>query len=184
MTKLTNDLILKTAAELVEQKGATDVTLSDVGIALGTSHAAIYKHFKNKRDLWTSLSLYWLDQVLIDILPFNTDHYASKKEIAHDWLWKFANGKMQAYWHNPQMFKLYTDYIENDPVVLERHLNDLYQSLAKALKIRDMARIRALIQAFACFTTPAFSSTWGPESRQQFEAIWQLIAPSFNETED
>ena len=180
MTKLTNELILNTAADLVEQKGATDVTLSDVGNALGTSHAAIYKHFKNKQDMWTSLSLHWLEEVLASIFPFDTSGYDSKKQIAHDWLWELANGKMQAYRRDPQMFKLYTDYIDGDKAVLEIHLNDLSASLALALDEPDTKRVQALIQAFASFTTPSFADTWGPQSQQQFEAIWRLVAPSFD----
>ncbi|PWG00414.1 TetR/AcrR family transcriptional regulator [Levilactobacillus bambusae] len=179
MTKLTNTLILDTAAQLVEQHGAADVTLADVGEALGTSRAALYKHFKNKQDLWTSLSLYWLDQVLAVIFPFDTSGYSSQADIAHDWLWALANAKIQTNQNDPQMFKLYTDYIDGNPEVLAIHLQDLTSSLAAALKTDDLIHVQALLQAFTYFTTPAFATDWGEHTRDQFEAIWQLIAPSF-----
>jgi AcrR family transcriptional regulator len=67
MKNLTRDEILTAAEVLVEQTEMHKVTLGQVGGALGVSHAALYKHFKNKQDLWTSLALRWLDNALQDI---------------------------------------------------------------------------------------------------------------------
>ncbi|MCG4281389.1 TetR/AcrR family transcriptional regulator [Lacticaseibacillus saniviri] len=178
MTKITRTVILDTAAELVEQKGVDGVTLADVGSQLGISHAALYKYFKNKRDLWTSLSLRWLDAILRDIFPFDTTGYTSKAAIAHDWLWDLAQGKMNAYKDDPTMFTLYTEYIDANEDVLAIHVGDLVASLKQALGTDDEVQVRALISAFAQFTTPVFAKSWGPQSQADFEAIWRLVEPS------
>jgi len=182
MTKLTRDIILDAAAELVEQNGVDGVTLADVGKKIGISHAALYKYFKNKRDLWTSLSLRWLNAILGDIFPFDTTGYTSKAAIAHDWLWDLAKGKMDAYQDDPTMFRLYTEYIDANEDVLAIHFGDLAASLKTALGTDDMVRVQALISAFVQFTTPVFAKTWGPHSQDDFEAIWALIAPGLEES--
>jgi len=175
--KTTKNEILETAARLVETEGVERVTLAQVGAALNISHAALYKHFANKQDLWTSLALKWLDEILVAIFPFDTTGYDSRLQIAHDWLWALANGKMTAYRNDAQMFKLYTDYIDANPAVLALHINDLVRSFAAATGLDDPTLINGILQAFTYFTTPAFAEAWNEDSQAQFEAIWQLVTP-------
>lgn len=177
MKKITQAEILAAAAELVVNNGLDNVTLSQVGKQLGISHAALYKHFKNKQDLWTSLAMNWLDDVLVEIFPFKVTSEMTQSEIAHDWLWALAKGKMRAHAENPQMFELYTDYIDNDEHVLMLHTQDLIRSLQSALGTTDTVHVAALIQAFTVFSAPGFANFWNEDSRSQFEAIWELMQP-------
>jgi len=175
--KTTKDEILAAAAGLVETHGIEHVTLAQVGAALNISHAALYKHFANKQDLWTSLALQWLDKILVAIFPFDTTKYHSRAQIAHDWLWALADGKISAFHSDPEMFKLYTDYIDGNPQVLALHINDLTRSFAAATGITDDVLIAGVLQAFTYFSTPAFATAWNDQTRDQFEAVWLLVAP-------
>ena len=179
--KTSKDEILAVAAQLVEAQGIEHVTLAQVGAALDISHAALYKHFANKQDLWTSLALKWLDKILVAIFPFNTANYQSRAQIAHDWLWALADGKISAFHSDPQMFKLYTDYIDGNPQVLALHINDLTRSFAAATGITDQVVISGILQAFTYFSTPAFASAWNEQTRDQFEAVWRLVAPGLTQ---
>ncbi len=54
---------------------------------------------------------------MFSYVPFETEDCSSTKEIAHDWLWDLSESKYQAYVREPKMFKLYTTYIDRNPVV-------------------------------------------------------------------
>lgn len=177
MGKITKELILKTAQQLVEKQGMQKVTLAKVGQELGISHAALYKYFKNKQDLWTSLSLTWLDDILKDLFPFNTTAYTNKTDILHDWLWILTRQKMLAYQNDPIMFGIYTAYIDDNPKALEIHLNDLNNSLSNALKYSNLKDLQTIMHAFATFSSPKYAKTWNDQTQAHFEELWQIMKP-------
>lgn len=176
MKKLSKELILETAHNMVVKQGMEKVTLSQIGKELGTSHAAIYKYFTGKEELWTSLSLSWLDNELTRLFPFDTENYSSTKEIVHDWLWSLSESKYKAYQREPEMFKLYTTYIEGNPSVLARHITDLLGSLKEASKIEDKHKLKAILTAFSYFSAPSFAEIWPHiDFKTEFEAVWRLV---------
>ncbi|GAB6092877.1 TetR/AcrR family transcriptional regulator [Furfurilactobacillus curtus] len=182
MAKLTKAQILDTAELLVEQNGIQGVTLAAVGATLGVSHAALYKHFSNKQDLWTSLALRWLNQALQRLFPFDTSDQTDKLTIAHDWLWALTVDKMAAYHDDPRMFTVYTTYIDDNPKALTIHITDLAQSLAAALSTDKLTVVDAVLQAFSMFSAPAFAPSWGSATKAQFEGVWTLVAPGLKES--
>lgn len=176
MKTLSRELIMETAHRMVVEHGMEKVNLSKVGAELGTSHAAIYNYFSGKEALWTELALAWLDHELARIFPFDTDNYASKKDIVHDWLWVLSQSKYEAYAREPEMFKLYTAYIDRNPAVLARHVGDLLNSLMAASGIKDAGRLRAILLAFSYFSAPAYADSWAHmDFKAEFESVWALI---------
>ncbi|GKT02968.1 TetR/AcrR family transcriptional regulator [Furfurilactobacillus entadae] len=184
MEKISQQRILDTAQQLVEQNGIQKVTLTKVGQALGISHAALYKHFKNKEDLWTSLALSWLDKTLVTLFPFNTEPYTTKTAILHDWLWTLTSQKMAAREDDPDMFALYTTYIDQNPAALQIHVNDLDDSLQQAIGPLSSDLVTAVMNAFLTFSAPAYASSWGPSTQEQFESVWQLMLPGLKQALD
>ncbi|MBD2846381.1 TetR/AcrR family transcriptional regulator [Paenibacillus sp. IB182496] len=167
---------METAHRMVVEQGMEKVNLSKVGAKLGTTHAAIYKYFSGKEELWTELALSWLDHELARLFPFDTMHYTSKKDIVHDWLWVLSQSKYDAYVREPEMFKLYTAYIDRNPAVLARHINDLVASLKAASGIADGGRLVAILMAFSYFSAPAYADNWlRMDFQAEFEAVWKLI---------
>ncbi|MDU4694520.1 MAG: TetR/AcrR family transcriptional regulator [Paenibacillus sp.] len=176
MKTLSRELILETAHRMVVEHGMEKVNLSKVGSELGTTHAAIYKYFSGKEELWTELALSWLDHELARLFPFDTGMYSSKKEIVHEWLWVLSQSKYEAYVREPEMFKLYTTYIDQNPATLVRHIGDLLRSLKAASGIEDMGRLQAILLAFSYFSSPAHADNWSRmDFKAEFEGVWKLI---------
>ncbi|WP_179218604.1 TetR/AcrR family transcriptional regulator [Saccharibacillus sp. O23] len=176
MKTLSKELILETSHRMVVEQGMEKVNLSKVSTALGTTHAAIYRYFSSKEELWTELALSWLDHELAGLFPFDTEKYSTKKDIVHAWLWVLSKSKYDAYVREPEMFKLYTAYIDRNPVVVARHIGDLLDSLKAASGIEDVGRLYAVLMAFSYFSAPAYAENWlSMDFKAQFEAVWQLI---------
>lgn len=60
MAILTKEKIFSVAEDIIMRKGVQKTTLSDIAKELGVTHAAFYKHYKNKEDLMQQLALSWL----------------------------------------------------------------------------------------------------------------------------
>ncbi|MNV46314.1 hypothetical protein D3C71_1381390 [compost metagenome] len=76
----------------------------------------------------------------------------------------------------PEMFKLYTTYIDRNPAVLVRHIGDLLGSLKAASGIEDVGRLNAIMLAFSYFSAPAYADNWlRIDFKAEFEAVWKLI---------
>lgn len=167
---------METAHRMVVEQGMEKVNLSKVGSELGTTHAAIYKYFSGKEELWTELALSWLDHELARLFPFDTEKYSSKKEVVHEWLWVLSGSKYEAYVREPEMFKLYTAYIDQNPTVVARHIGDLVDSLKAASGIEEVGRLYAILMAFSYFSAPAYADNWlRMDFKAEFEAVWKLI---------
>lgn len=184
MRILSRELILETAHRMVAELGMEKVNLSMVGKKLGTSHAAIYKYFTGKEELWTALAISWLDNELVKLFPFEVENYSSTKEIIHDWLWLLSKSKYQSYLREPEMFKLYTTYIDRNPVVLAHHIEALLKSLKAASRIEDNRQLMSLLLAFSYFSAPAFAETWLQiDFKAEFEGVWNLVEAGITERE-
>lgn len=178
MRSLNRNLILETAHRMVAEQGMEKVNLSKVASELGTTHAAIYKYFTGKEELWTALASSWLNHELVILFPFETENYSSTKEIVHDWLWSLSETKYQSYSREPEMFKLYTTYIDGNPIVWAQHIEDLVESLKAASKIEDNGLLHALLLAFSWFSAPAFAEKWllnDIDIKREFEGVWKLV---------
>ncbi|WP_225047907.1 TetR/AcrR family transcriptional regulator [Lacticaseibacillus kribbianus] len=178
MTKLTDDAILQTSAELLRQTGSLKVTLQDVGAALGVSHAALYKHFASKQALWTALALRWLDQALAALFPYRVAAAADTATIAHDWLWTLADAKRQARLRDPAMFAVYTAYIAADTAAYTQHTQALGRSFMAATG-KDAAFTTGVLFSFMFFSAPEYAARWDADFQQNFELTWAVVRPAF-----
>lgn len=57
----TKQKILDTALEMFSRRGFTAVSVRDISYAVGVKESALYKHFKNKQDVFDSLILTYKD---------------------------------------------------------------------------------------------------------------------------
>lgn len=177
MNTINRTLILETAEFLIEQQGMRKTSLSQVAKELGVSHAALYKYFANKEDLWTSLAFGWLNKELVDVFHFDPRPYDSKVALLHDWLWTLTESKKKAYDANQKMFKLYTTYIDNNPVVLNKHMHELKETMSELLHHSNDNDLSTILEAFVVFSAPSFAHTWDAHLQGRFEAVWTLMLP-------
>lgn len=178
MAQNTRDKIITTAQNLIDQTGDAGVTLNQIAEVLGMTHAAIYKHFQNKQALWEAVAATWFKREIIDQIQV-TDGTDTKSQL-HAWLWAFANAKKATYNTNPRMFKLNTQYIDNNPVALQQVLLTADKIIDDMMGYHDVHYERAemILAAFAIFSLLNFKETWNdPDYQERFERLWQLIAP-------
>lgn len=181
MAKITQELILTTAETLMERTEKSEVTLSQIADELDITHAALYKHFKNKQQLWTAVAKSWFERMIseqIRLDPIDPVNPADPKERLHDWLRAFAHAKKRAYHENPKMFALNTQYVDNHPLVLREVLQQAYRIIDEMMGYGDphFERAEAILSAFAVFSLPSFKDTWNlPDYEERFERIWALI---------
>ncbi|MGN7760930.1 TetR/AcrR family transcriptional regulator [Paenibacillus sp. 22594] len=178
MAKITQELIIETAEALMERTEKSEVTLSQIADELSITHAALYKHFKNKQELWAAVSKNWFNRMISEQIQIDMTNSASPKELLYDWLWAFANAKKRAYNDNPKMFALNTQYVDSNPLVLRDVLWDSYQIIDGFMDYHDphLERAEAILSAFAVFSLPSFKESWNyPDYQDRFERIWNLI---------
>lgn len=176
MAQKTRDKIIATAQNLIDQTGDAGITLNQIAETLGMTHAALYKHFRNKQALWEAVAATWFKREIIDKIKLveNTD----PKTQLHDWLWAFAKAKKNTYNTNPRMFTLNTEYIDNNPEALRQVLLDADQIIDDIMDYHDPHHERAemILAAFAIFSLPNFKETWNePDYQVRFERLWKLI---------
>ncbi|WP_172195892.1 TetR/AcrR family transcriptional regulator [Saccharibacillus qingshengii] len=178
MSRITQELIVTTAEALIERTEKSEVTLSQIADELHITHAALYKHFKNKQQLWTAVAKSWFERMISEQIILDPIDPADPTERLHDWLWAFANAKKRAYRENPKMFALNTQYVDDHPLVLKEVLHNAYRFVDDLMDYGDpgFERAEAILSAFAVFTLPSFKDTWNlPDYEERFERIWRLI---------
>lgn len=175
MNKTTNDEIIETAENLLKKN--SDVTLSDIGKELNITHAALYKHFKNKDELWTAVLVQWFDKEIFNKIEINTK-YHDPKMILKDWIWQFVNAKKRVFNNDKRMFFLNTQYIDDRPLVLREVLQNSYKTINQIMGYKDdeYKTAEAIMSVFSVFIIPSFGETWNlPDYEERFENIWGLI---------
>jgi AcrR family transcriptional regulator len=90
--KLTKEIILNTAEELILNNGFEQTSLSDIAKKLSVTHAALYKYYRNKDDVFENLALRWLEESMKDIFEWQPK---DSTNALHDWLWSMTNKKKE-----------------------------------------------------------------------------------------
>lgn len=174
MAILTEQKIFSTAEAIILNKGIKKTTLSDIAKKLGVTHAAIYKHYKNKEDLLQKLALKWLDNTSKDLFEWTPSKDTDAETALHDWLWLLSNTKKNLYHNDEKMFRLYTEYIETNDTLIKNHLNHLAEKVEEISGWKDQGM--AVITAFTYFHNPCFSKKWDHSNYQElFEEVWSIV---------
>lgn len=175
--RLNKELILNTTEELILQYGFEQTTLSDIAKELSVSHAALYKYYRNKEELFEKLALRWLETSMHAIFEWQPMNNAND---LHDWLWLMATTKKELHQSNPKMFFLYTQYIENNEQLVSNHINKL---AIKSEQIDSSKNGLAVITAFTFFHNPYFADRWYRLNYHiEFENLWTLFAKRQNDS--
>lgn len=148
MAKITQELVIETAEALIKRTEKSEVTLSQIADELSITHAALYKHFKNKQELWAAVSKSWFNRMISEQIKLDMTNLTKPQELLHDWLWAFVNAKKRAYNENPKMFALNTQYVDSNPLVLRDVLWDSYQIIDGFMDYHDPHLERA--EAILC----------------------------------
>ncbi|CUR63637.1 Transcriptional regulator, TetR family [Leuconostoc inhae] len=177
--RINRQKIVETAEVLISKYSRSDITLSEIATELGVTHAAIYKHFKNKQDLWEAVSKKWFNETVVSKIDVGNENN-SKIEKLHNLLWSFVEAKRDAYNYDEMMFTLNTQYVECNPYALREILIIVYQKINVIMdwSAQGFANSELILSAFTVFTLPSFKDTWNdPDFKKKFENMWKLIQP-------
>ncbi|MBC2268089.1 TetR/AcrR family transcriptional regulator [Listeria sp. FSL L7-0083] len=174
MARLSQEIILDMAEQIIYEKGMEKTTLYDIAGNLNVTHAALYKHYRNKEDLFQKLALRWLEETSREIFAWAPNAEQTLDDALHDWLWLLADTKKKLYKTDRKMFLLYTDYIEQKEELVKNHVAHLVQ---KAEEVSGRVNQGdAIITAFIYFHNPYFASRWEQAGYAElFERVWQVV---------
>ncbi|MBS0948813.1 TetR/AcrR family transcriptional regulator [Weissella minor] len=181
MAKVTQEQIFEAARSVLNQKGYDKARLADVARRLDITSAALYKHFKNKEDLFEATVIDWLRA--IDRPVFETDDRAPEDERGtrlHDWLWLLAENRHAAFVAEPELTKLYKEYLESHHELLNQRLVAFSESVESIMAWETFRHQRGLtvMQTFIMFYHPLFVNMWeDPLLKTLFESTWLEIQP-------
>lgn len=177
MEKVTKSKIINVVEELIERNNNIDITLNDIANELNITHAALYKHFKSKQELWEAVNANWLEKNVLFKIHVDMNRH-DRLELLHDWLKQFMAAKKDIYFENHKMFLLSSIYVEHNPYAIHHVLMKSYPVINDILRINDPEFIVAenIMAAFAIFGLPDFASIWDEDFYDtRFENMWNLI---------
>jgi AcrR family transcriptional regulator len=124
--------ILDAAVEQLRRHGPAKTGVVDVARALGLSHAAVYRHFASKADLFDAVAERWLDQVSepLDAIVAGTGPAAERLEV---WLVALAAAKRKKVTEDPELFASYHAIAQAAHGVVAAHLAKLRAHVASIL---------------------------------------------------
>ncbi|MFD8022411.1 TetR/AcrR family transcriptional regulator [Streptomyces lavendulae] len=183
---LTPERILETTEEVLRRFGPGKATVVDVARALGVSHGSVYRHFPSKAALREAVTDRWLAKsvvVLERIASAPAEAAPSKLEA---WLGALFEAKRQKAGADPELFATYTVLLAENSGVVDAHLTQLIDQLARiigegveagTLAAPDVpAAARAVFDATGRFHDPQYAADWiSPTIVPEFEAVTSLI---------
>lgn len=131
MARLSQEIILNMAEKIIYEKGMEKTTLYDIASNLNVTHAALYKHYRNKEDLFQKLALRWLEETSREIFAWTQDAGQTPDDALHDSALALGHTKKKRYKTDRKMFLLYTDYIEQNEELVKNHVAHLAQKARK-----------------------------------------------------
>ena len=179
---LDKEIILNTTEGVIRRFGPDKANITDVAKVLKVSHAAIYRYYDGKADLWNAVTERWLMQIHAPLsLILNEDSPADIK-LCH-WLEVMMEAKRLSSINDPEIFANYIKLSNNSMGVLENHLNDLVNQLEKIImqgitegiffSKSSSQSAKAVFLATRSFNYP--KSFEDPDRKQNMEFIVNLI---------
>ena len=167
----TKERILLTALSLFAENGYEAVSVSDISGKLGITKGALYKHFKNKRDIFDSIvkRMYEIDearstafQIPKEVFEVSPESYkqvsldaVSKYTIAQFSFWTedpfascFRRMLSLERYRNPEMAKLYRECIEEGPIF---YMEDIFREMMQRSLIQTSDPQLLALQFYAPF---------------------------------
>ena len=163
---LSREAILDAAFAIVDESGATALTLRRLGAALGVDHTAVLRHFADKDEIVLGLCERMLETALADFAP--TPDWRTTLEA-------LARQMRSACLRHPQVAVLTANRVSRRPA--ELHGADLVvQALLDAgFDPPEAARVyRTVVDiALALSSFQAASATLGDQAREQEAEAWR-----------
>lgn len=183
---LTPERILETTEEVLRRFGPTKATVVDVARALGVSHGSVYRHFPSKAALREAVTDRWLAKSVVALEEIASAPAESAPSKLESWLEALFEAKRHKAGDDPELFATYIVLLDENSDVVERHLSELIDQLARiiaegvaagTLAAEDVpGTARAVFDATGRFHDPLYAADWlSPTIFTEFEAVTALI---------
>ncbi|MEU8778488.1 TetR family transcriptional regulator [Streptomyces sp. NPDC048606] len=183
---LTPERILETTEEVLRRYGPTKATVVDVARALGVSHGSVYRHFPSKAALREAVTDRWLAKSVVMLEAIASTPDASAPSRLESWLEALFEAKRHKAGDDPELFATYTVLLAENSGVVDAHLGELIDQLARiiaegveagTLAAPDApAAARAVFDATSRFHDPQYAPEWvSPTIIAEFEAVTALL---------
>ncbi|MEU9940084.1 TetR/AcrR family transcriptional regulator [Streptomyces lavendulae] len=183
---LTPERILETTEEVLRRFGPGKATVVDVARALGVSHGSVYRHFPSKAALREAVTDRWLAKSVVALERIASAPAEAAPSKLEAWLGALFEAKRQKAGADPELFATYTVLLAENSGVVDAHLTQLIDQLARiiaegvaagTLAAPDVpAAARAVFDATGRFHDPQYAADWiSPTIVPEFEAVTSLI---------
>lgn len=129
---LDKEIILDRAEEVIRRFGPEKANISDVAKSLKVSHAALYRYYNGKTDLWNAVTKRWLSNLHApskDILKEDNPADIKLFRLLED----FAEAKRRSRVNDPEMFANYLKLAQNSMDVIEKSIEDGINSIEEVI---------------------------------------------------
>jgi AcrR family transcriptional regulator len=120
---LDKEIILNATEEVIRRYGPEKANISDVAKTLKVSHAALYRYYNGKTDLWNAVTERWLSNLHApskDILKEDIPADIKLFRLLED----FAEAKRRSAVNDPEMFANYLKLAQSSMDVIEKSKED------------------------------------------------------------
>ncbi len=179
---LDKEIILNATEEVIRRFGPEKANISDVAKSLKVSHAALYRYYNGKSDLWKAVTERWLSNL----------HAPSKEILKEDipadiklsrLLEDFAEAKRRSRVNDPEMFFNYLKLAQSSMDVIEKSIEDginsikyiIEQGITEGIFFEEFPHQAALAvyNATSAFIHP--NSFEDPNRKQNIESVVNLL---------
>ncbi|MFL1696358.1 TetR/AcrR family transcriptional regulator [Weissella kandleri] len=185
MAKISDEQIFAATHDLIVEKGLTGVRLTDIARQLEVTHAALYKHFKNRDALYEAMYTQWLDQVDAPSLTITRLPAEQRVDGLHEWLQNFVVQRQQAFMTNPEMASLYQIALQQETELINPRIAQLAETVETLMAWDTFRHQRGMLimMAFTYLYHPFFVDRWNDNLYMPlFESTWLELLPVIEET--
>lgn len=179
---LDKEIILNATEEVIRRFGPDKANITDVAKLLKVSHAALYRYYNGKTDLWNAVTERWLRSLHApsnDILKEDTPADIKLFHFLED----FAEAKRRSAINDPEMFANYIKLAHTSMEVIEKSMEEginrikeiIVQGISEGIFYTDSPdqAARTVYLSTGVFINP--NTFEDPNRKQNIESVINLL---------
>lgn len=182
---LTKEAILDAAESVLRKFGPAKANMSDVGRALGVSHAALYRHYDSKSALRYAVVERWINTAK-PLLQAVAEQPLPADDLIYQWIRTLSAFKKKRATEDPELFEMYSGLVRETEDLMAEHVEFLVQQLSRIIAsgvkagLFDSSDPRrsglAIFLATTRFHHPSHASEWtDPDYEERLNALCEVL---------
>ena len=179
---LNKEIILNATEEVIRRFGPEKANISDVAKSLKVSHAALYRYYNGKNDLWNAVTERWLSNLHATSKEILREDNPADIKLFH-LLEDFAEAKRRSAINDPEMFANYVKLAQSSMEVIKKSIEEgitrieeiIAQGIAEGVFFAESSHqaARTVYLATSVFIYP--NSFEDPDRKQNIESVVNLL---------